>query len=199
MSDDNTQDWPDSSQPDETTPPPPAPPPPAPDPDRPPIPAAAGTSGSPGSLGQRFLARLIDHILLGVVMAIISSAIIIPIAFSSSDASAFSFAASGAAGIVINIIGAAIAIGYFAWMDSTRGQTLGKMALKLRVVGPDGGNPSFQQAAMRNAWLALPIIPILGGLVELGIVIWIAVTINSAPDGRGPHDGWAGGTQVVVA
>jgi uncharacterized RDD family membrane protein YckC len=156
-------------------------------------------SGAPGELGQRFLARLIDHVLLGIVGGIVAAVIIIPIAFSSDDVSAFAFGASGAAGIVISIIGAAISIGYFAFMESTRGQTLGKMAMKLRVVGPDGGNPTFQQVAMRNAWLALPIIPIVGGFVELGIVIWIAVAINGSPDKRGPHDDWAGGTQVIVA
>jgi uncharacterized RDD family membrane protein YckC len=170
-----------------------------PDPDRPPIPPAAGSSGAPGELGQRFLARLIDHILLAVVNGIIAAAIILPIAFSDSDVGAFSFSATSAAGFVIAIITTAISIAYFAWLETTRGQTLGKMAMKLKVVGPDGGNPTFQQVAIRNSWLALPIIPVLGSLAELGIVIWIAVAINSAADKRGPHDGWAGGTQVVTA
>jgi uncharacterized RDD family membrane protein YckC len=35
-------------------------------------------------------------------------------------------------------------------MLSACGQTVGKMALGLRVVGPDGGNPSFWRAALRE-------------------------------------------------
>jgi uncharacterized RDD family membrane protein YckC len=46
---------------------------------------------------------------------------------------------------------AVVAIGgYCGGMLAARGQTLGKMALGLRVVGPDGGNPSFWRAALRE-------------------------------------------------
>src|SRR5690606_5211757 len=118
----------------------------------------------------------------------------------SDDASVGFFTSGFSFGsLLISILSIAISLGYYGWFDSNKGQTLGKMAMKLRVVGPNGGNPTFEESIRRNAWLALSIIPFLGGLIQLGVVIWIAVTINSAPDGRGPHDGWAGGTQVVVA
>ena len=35
-------------------------------------------------------------------------------------------------------------------MLALRGQTLGKMALGLRVSGPDGGKPAFWRAALRE-------------------------------------------------
>ena len=43
-----------------------------------------------------------------------------------------------------------IATGYSGGMLTARGQTLGKMATGLRVAGPDGGNPSFWRAALRE-------------------------------------------------
>lgn len=46
--------------------------------------------------------------------------------------------------------GLALAIGYYGGMLSYYGQTLGKMALGVRVVGPDGGNPGFVRAAVRE-------------------------------------------------
>src|SRR5947199_9582406 len=39
---------------------------------------------------------------------------------------------------------------YCGGMLALRGQTLGKMALGLRVAGPDGGKPVFWRAALRE-------------------------------------------------
>src|SRR5947199_4405895 len=41
-------------------------------------------------------------------------------------------------------------LAYCGGMLAVRGQTLGKMAMGLRVAGPDGGNPSFWRAALRE-------------------------------------------------
>jgi uncharacterized RDD family membrane protein YckC len=90
-------------------------------------------------------------------------------------------------------------------MESSRGQSLGKMALKLHTRGPDGGNPTLEQAVRRNIWAGaavLAIVPVVGGLIggllELVAVIVIAVTINGDPVARqGWHDKFAGGTRVV--
>jgi hypothetical protein len=78
------------------------------------------------------------------------------------------------------------------------------MLLKLQTRGPDGGNPTFEQALKRNAFTAigvLGIIPFMGflaGLLSLAAVIMIAVTIsNNTATRRGWHDDFAGGTQVV--
>lgn len=95
------------------------------------------------------------------------------------------------------LINTIISVAYFAYLESVRGQTLGKQLLKLRVVGPDGGNPTMEQALRRNLWLALGLIPtLLGSLVSIGVVIWIIVTISGAADKRGVHDQW-GDTRVV--
>jgi uncharacterized RDD family membrane protein YckC len=154
------------------------------------------TSEVGADLMPRFLARLIDGILLGFVMF----AIIVPVVFVSilGVSGGFgTFSGFGTGAIIISVVFAAIVIGYFAYFESSRGQTVGKMVMKLRTVGPDGGNPTFEEAAKRSGFYALGIIPIIGGLLELGAVIYIAYTINESPTNVGWHDEFAGGTKVI--
>ena len=64
--------------------------------------------------------------------------------------------------------------------------------------GPGGAaKPDLAQAAIRNVWTLLNIVPFIGGLLTLVAVIVIAVTINGSPTKQGKHDELAGGTQVV--
>ena len=186
------------------TPPPPPPPPatggaygaptpPAPAAGRGAAPAAASGVGQPGSLLDRFLARLIDGLILGVVafflnliLGIISDSWILTTAISA-------------------VITAVLYVGYFAYFESNRGQTIGKQVMKLRTFGPDGAsNPTMEQAARRNIWMGfgiLGVIPVLGaiigGLASLAAVILIAVNINSDPRRQHWFDKFAGGTQVM--
>lgn len=148
-------------------------------------------------LGVRFLARLIDGILLWIVMLVV----IVPITFAIfSGGSGFASAFGGtfsAGGLIAGAIWAAIIIGYFAFLESSRGQTVGKMVMKLKTEGPNGENPTLEEAIKRNLFYALGIIPIIGGLAELGAIIYISITINSSPTHTGWHDTYAGGTRVV--
>ena len=84
-------------------------------------------------------------------------------------------AGRGSAGVV----GALSRFAYFVYLESSRGQTVGKMALNFKVIGPDGGLPSLEVAMRRNAWLLLSIVPFLGGLVQFVLAIVIGVTINA--------------------
>ncbi|KAA1419707.1 RDD family protein [Nocardioides humilatus] len=155
----------------------------------------------PAELLNRALARLIDHVLLGVVYGIfwgILSAIFLT-GYSHSVGEWFLFY------LFLSAISTAINVAYFAFLESNRGQTVGKMVLKLRTYGPDGvSNPTMEQALKRNAYVAINIIsvvpilgPILAGLAEVAAVVYIAVTLNGdAPNHQGWHDKFAGGTQV---
>lgn len=159
---------------------------------QPPAPGYAGAR--PGELLDRFLARLIDLILVGIVGAIITA-----ILTFGSDSWLLS-------NLISSIVTTAIYLGYFAFLESSRGQTLGKQIMKLKVVGPDGqSNPTMEQAVRRNIWLGfgiLGIVPVLGqlvgGLAELVAIIVIAVGINSDTVRR-QHwfDRFASGTQVL--
>lgn len=152
--------------------------------------------GASADLGPRFLARLIDFALLWVAYLVVIVPIVVVAIFSGSYGAAIGGFSLG--GIVAGIIWAAVVVGYFAGMESSRGQTVGKMAMKLKTEGSDGGNPSLEMAIKRNIWIALNIIPIIGGLAELGAAIYIAVTINQSPTNTGWHDTFAGGTRVVT-
>ena len=190
------------------TPPPSAGPPPAPAPPSQPgygYGAPASGVGQPADLLMRFLARLIDFILLGIVNAIIVG-IIVAGAFGLSGGNSFGFGSGAgfAAGALTAVITSVLYLGYFTLMESRNGQTIGKMLLKLQTQGPDGSTPTVEQAVKRNFWVALGIlgvIPVIGGLsgslAELAIVILIAVTINTSPIREGWHDKLAGGTRVV--
>jgi uncharacterized RDD family membrane protein YckC len=111
--------------------------------------------------------------------------------------SLMSFSGFGGTLFLYSIITAAVSVGYFAFMESNMGQTVGKMAMSLRTEGPGGAKPTMAEAVKRNAWYALSIVPFLGGLLQLAAVIYIAVTINNSPSRIGAHDTFAGGTRVV--
>jgi uncharacterized RDD family membrane protein YckC len=135
----------------------------------------------PGGLGVRFAARLIDGIIVNVVAFVIAFAI----------ASLNNYWVTGLFSGLLMFV-------YFVAFESTQGWTPGKRLLGLSVRGPGGApKPDLQQAAIRNVWTLLNIVPFIGGLLTLAAVIVIAVTINSSPTKQGKHDELAGGTQVV--
>jgi uncharacterized RDD family membrane protein YckC len=155
--------------------------------------------GQPADLMTRFLARVIDHVLLFIVQAIIVTTIVFGVIFSTATGGFGGMGGGfGFPGILSSVLAAAIYIGYFAYLESSRGQTLGKMLMKIQVQGPDGQHPSLEVAVKRNAWLALTIVPFLGWLLQLIATIYIAVTINNNTATRqGWHDEFAGGTKVI--
>ena len=166
-------------------------------------PAPTGGVGQPAGLGSRFLARLIDGIVVAVVNGILTAILVVGIMGGSAAGYGVGTNDNFAAGAVSSILTAVLYLGYFTLMESRKGQTLGKMILKLQTQGPDGSIPTTEQAFKRNAWSGLAIlgvIPILGfvaSLLELAAVIAIAVTINSSPTKQGWHDNFAGGTRVL--
>jgi uncharacterized RDD family membrane protein YckC len=151
--------------------------------------------GAPADLGPRILARLIDYLILGAVLLVIS-AFFVALSILGSVGGVFG-GGFGLGTLVFGIIEAAIVVGYFAVMESQRGQTVGKMVMGLETQGPNGGKPTTEEAVKRNAWNALNIIPILGGLLQLGASIYIMMTINQSPTKTGWHDQFAGGTKVI--
>ena len=118
---------------------------PPPAPDQPPYGYVPGGT-RPAELMDRFLARLIDFVLLFVVNIIIVSVVIIGAIMGESGGAGFGMGGSFAVGAVTAILTTIIYLGYFSFLESSRGQTLGKMVMKLRVVGPQGGNPTLEQA-----------------------------------------------------
>lgn len=163
----------------------------------PPPPPPAPGAGQPAELLDRFVARLIDGVLIAVVA--------VPIVMIFAVATVFSSGSGWLTSIISSVLYAALGLGYFGFMESSRGQTVGKMVMKLRTQGPGGELPTMEQALKRNAWMALSLIgilPFLGGFLSsiayLAAVITIALGINNNTATRQAwHDNFAGGTQVI--
>ena len=161
------------------------------------------TGAKPGELVDRFVARLIDGILVGIGGGIIAA--IIGGVLGLGTSTAFGTGGNLAGSVVSAIIGTAISLGYFVFMENSRGQTLGKMVMKLKVIGPNGQNPTPEESVKRNIFLAFGlagVVPIIGGLISglasLVAVITIAVGISQDKVRRQAwHDKFAGGTQVL--
>jgi uncharacterized RDD family membrane protein YckC len=136
----------------------------------------------PAGVLERFLARLIDFLIFILV------AIVLYVAFPTNW--------------VVSIIWTLLAIAYYAYLESSQGATVGKKVLKMRVLGPTGGNPTMEQSLRRNSWLFLgllsgfAVLGFLSGLAQIAACIAIAVTANSDPLKRGWHDKFAGTTVV---
>ena len=167
----------------------------------PPPPMSAGPR--PGELLDRFLARLIDSVLLGVVNAIVVGVLVVGLIFGTSG-SGFGFGDNLLASVVGSVLSTLIYLGYFGYMESNQGKTLGKMVMKLHVESEGGGKPTMEQAIKRNIWMALPllgVIPILGsvlaGIGQLVAVIMIAVGINNDAVRRQPWTDKFAKTQVI--
>lgn len=154
----------------------------------------AGAQGA--DIGIRFVARLIDHVILAIALFVVLVPLVIGAIFTDLDTNPLT-GGFGLGSLVSGVVSAALVIFYFAYLESSRGQTIGKMLMSIRTVGPDGGNPTFEQAFKRNLWYVLGIIPILGGFAQLAAAIYIAVTVSNSPTNQGWHDEFAATTQVL--
>jgi uncharacterized RDD family membrane protein YckC len=147
----------------------------------------------PGELLDRFLARLLDGLIVGIPTGIIGAILTI-----ASDSWFM-------ANLITSVLYAAAFLGYFGFMESSRGTTIGKQVLKLKVVGPDGhSNPTMEQAIRRNIWngfYIFNVIPFIGWLarIVLGVIsiVLLVTGINKAPERRTWFDTFAGGCQVL--
>ena len=140
-------------------------------------------AGAYGGLLKRFAARIVDGFLVGI--AVLALLALLP--------------GVSTRGLVYSVVSTAASFGYFVYLESTRGGTVGTHLLGLRVAGLDGTSPITPEAsARRNAWIligllsGLPLIGFLAGLVSFGVVVAIAVTISSDPRNQGLHDRFAG-------
>ena len=118
----------------------------------------ASSMGAGEAFFRRFAAMFIDNILVSIV----GFALAVPFGFAVGVSVAGLGRELGPGDTsMLNGIGVAIQVLvnsiYYGTMYSLRGQSLGKMALGLRIVGPDGGNPSFVRSALRETvgkWLS---------------------------------------------
>lgn len=83
-------------------------------------------------VGRRFLAVLIDSIILGIIAGILNGVL-------GRDQFVVSSGTTGVLGLI-----------YYMVLEATQGATLGKIALGLRVVKLDGSPISWSESILRN-------------------------------------------------
>jgi uncharacterized RDD family membrane protein YckC len=129
--------------------------------------------------GSRTVAAIIDYILQIIAVIVF---LVIDVAALGGDS------AASAAAIITELV--LIAAGYPILMEwLTRGRTLGKLALGLRVVRDDGGPIAFRQALVRG--LSSLLLEKPGLLGPLGIAAGL-ITITVSPENKRIGDYMAG-------
>jgi len=105
--------------------------------------------------GKRFIAFLIDAILLTVVISIVFGILatigIIGATTTETSDSAGMVAAIMGAGLLMQVVSLALQVGYFTYMESSERQaTIGKSAMGLIVADENGNRLDTQKALIRN-------------------------------------------------
>jgi uncharacterized RDD family membrane protein YckC len=122
----------------------------------------------------RFVARVIDFVILGVVGVIIRLPLMVMFGLSARESGAAAVAilpAALALAGVLTLINIAIAVGYEVYFVSTKGGTVGKLILGLKIIRADGGPVSAGLAAARYfaQWISAIILMI--GYIMAGLDI----------------------------
>ncbi|GAA4691557.1 RDD family protein [Nocardioides nanhaiensis] len=168
-----------------------------------PFPPAPPTPGTPraGEIGERILARVLDAMIISVASVVVGGVTGFVLAFVVTGSTAGRLAVSTA----LFVVGAVIVLGYYAVLESGTGATLGKRAMRLRVVGPDGHSfPTFAESVKRNIFLVFyplgimptenqPLTPSLSLIIAVSIIVTIG---QDQATRRGWHDKFAG-TRVL--
>jgi uncharacterized RDD family membrane protein YckC len=131
-------------------------------------------------IGSRFLAQIIDSLIIFVVL----------VAITILAAALGGVFGSGDLALLIEVIlGFVLLAGYFMISEAVwNGQTLGKRSARLRVVGDHGEPITIAQSAIRNLVRIVDFLPLLYGIGMLTLFI----------SGRGKRLGdFAAGTLVV--
>jgi len=110
--------------------------------------------GSGEAFFLRFLAYLIDGILVSVVAGVISAILTAPLVVAhhlANRGGPFGLDLDPSVQGIRSLVGLAVAATYGGLMLPRFGQTVGKMALGLRVSDALGSNPNLVQGALRES------------------------------------------------
>jgi uncharacterized RDD family membrane protein YckC len=99
-------------------------------------------------------------------------------------------------GILAHAVAVALAYSYDVALEGSRGATIGKAAFGIEVEAGDGAHPSYWQAAKRNLWQLVNVVPVAGQIVYLAAVGALGLSISKDPRHQGLHDRFA---EVTVA
>jgi len=132
-------------------------------------------------LPSRALARLLDLLVQAGLLGVLAAVIGVVLSIGAVDDAVM-------AGLLI-VMTVAVVVGYPALLETvTRGRTLGKMALGLRVVRTDGGPVRFRHGLVRA----------LTGIFDFYATAGVLAVVTSFGSKQGRRTGdWLAGTVVV--
>jgi len=120
----------------------------------------ASTTPEFAGIGQRFLAALVDGILISIVTGIINGIFSTMFGLGGSMLSSTeTLSDEAAAGLGLAVIGGSLLMvfinlviswGYYVYFTGSKGATLGKMLFKIQVVDENYQKISFGKAALRE-------------------------------------------------
>ncbi len=170
-----------------------------------------GEIETPGWL-RRLGCALLDYIIVMIPSSVVGQ---VYQSWVMMNPDAFSVRVAGALDLTVSLI----ATSYFVFMHAAKGQTVGKMAGKMKVINLDGSDIRFGTALVRGLFYFgisgfMPLLLVIGGetfmdpetglgvyLVFAGIAVlyWIAniITVLATPQRRGIHD-YVAGTRVIL-
>ncbi len=135
------------------------------------VPEQVEVSYELAGLGSRFLAAMIDAIILTVVIALLAVAAWVIRGYLTGNAMV-----SGATAWIVLGASTLLGIAYNVYYEVAReGKTPGKAATGLRVISTDGGAVNFEQSTVRNILRIVDALPVLYGV---GVVSLLATAKN---------------------
>lgn len=109
--------------------------------------AAASAAEDVNVLGKRVLATIVDAIVLVVVLMIVS----LPLTFIGAALEDGSGMVSIFVSLISFVVQMVLIFGYYIYLEGTRGQTVGKMVMGIKVVKEGTGEaPGMKAAAIRT-------------------------------------------------
>ena len=119
-------------------------------------------------IGRRVLATIIDVVLLGILGSLFAAPGALIDGWGSGQ---FSDVASGVVFSFGGLAALLVAFAYFTIMEGRYGQTLGKMALGIKVVREGGGTIGTREAALRTL---MRIVDSMGSYLVAFVVVLVS-------------------------
>jgi uncharacterized RDD family membrane protein YckC len=138
-------------------------------------PYGAQAAGTPyQGVAVRFVAILIDVIILAIITGIISAPFNAPSSISVTNATGVPMVSvvPNPLAWVGSIVSALIDFLYFVLLQGAYGQTVGKMAVKIKVVREDGSKISYVDAVVRTVLALIDLIPYFIPYLLGAVLIW---------------------------
>ncbi len=145
----------------------------------PPPPYQAPSYAEPGAMRYegvaiRFVAILIDAIILAIITGIITAPFNTPTSISVTNTTGVPMITTTPNPLAAlgGLIAAVIDFLYFTGLQGAYGQTVGKMAVKIKVVREDGSKINYVDAAIRTILILIDAIPYFIPYLLGAILIW---------------------------